>query len=403
MLTGKTVLVGVTGGIAAYKAAELVSLLVKEGAAVKVVMTAAATRFVAALTFASLSGNPVACDLFGEAPGQGAITHIDLAAGADLVVVAPATANFLAKAAAGLADDLLSTLLLASKGPVLLCPAMNVNMYHHPAVRENLQRLSRLGYHLMEPDVGLLACGTRGAGRLPAPARIVEKLLSLAAGRRDLAGYTVLVTAGATREPIDPVRFISNRSSGKMGFALAAAASARGARVILVSGAVEVAPPPGVQLVSVETARAMREAVLSFLAESDCIIKAAAVADYRPARAVDQKIKKGRDLTLELVQNPDILQELGALKGNRILVGFAAETENLLANARAKLARKNLDLLVANDVSRPDSGFGSDTNLVWLVFPAGPPRELPLMDKRLVAEHILDEVAGLLAGRGTTG
>ncbi|MDA8334622.1 MAG: bifunctional phosphopantothenoylcysteine decarboxylase/phosphopantothenate--cysteine ligase CoaBC [Peptococcaceae bacterium] len=400
MLTGKTVLVGVTGGIAAYKAAELVSLLVREGTVVRVVMTAAATRFVAPLTFASLSGNPVACDLF--APAAGVHAHIDLAAAADLVVVAPATADFLAKAAAGLADDLLTTLLLACTRPVLLCPAMNTNMYRHPAVRENLARLARLGYHLMEPDAGRLACGTVGPGRLPEPARIVEHLAALCP-RRDLAGYTVLVTAGATREPIDPVRFISNRSSGKMGFALARAALERGARVILVSGAAEVEPPPGVELVTVDTAEAMRSAVLSFAPECDLIVKAAAVADYRPARVADQKIKKDRERTLELVRNPDILQELGASKGNRVLVGFAAETENLLESARAKLTKKNLDLLVANDVSRADSGFGSDTNLVWLVFPEGPPQELPLMDKRLVAERILDEAAGILAGRRPTG
>lgn len=400
MLTGKNVLVGVTGGIAAYKAAELVSMLTREGAVVHVVMTAAATKFVAPLSFASLSGNPVAFELFGG--GSGANIHIDLATHADLLVVAPATANFLAKAAGGLADDLLSTLLLAYVGPVLLCPAMNVNMYRHPVVQENLRRLARAGYHLMEPDEGRLACGTVGTGRLPEPARIVKQLDSLCSPPRDLAGYTVLVTAGATREPIDPVRFISNRSSGKMGFALAASALARGARVIVVSGAVEVAPPPGVQLVRVETAAQMRNAVLSFAPESDVVIKAAAVADYRPALMVDHKIKKVRDLTLDLVRNPDILQELGALKGKFILVGFAAETQNLLANAKDKLERKNLDLLVANDVSRTDSGFGADNNLVWLVYPDRPPVELPIMNKRLVAEAILDTVAGLLSSRSGT-
>jgi len=394
MLAGKTVLVGVTGGIAAYKAAELVSLLVKEGSAVRVVMTEAATRFVGPLTFASLSGHPVATGLW-----DGGNTHIDLAENCDLAVVAPATADFLAKLSAGLAGDLLSTLLLACVRPVLLCPAMNVNMYRHPTVRENIARLARLGYHVLEPDAGRLACGAWGPGRLPEPARIVAELAALASATRDLAGYTLLVTAGATREPIDPVRFISNRSSGKMGYALAAAAAERGARVILVSGAAEVPPPPGVRLITVETAAAMRDQVLSFLPECDCVIKAAAVADYRPAAAGEHKIKKGRDLTLELVPNPDILQELGARKGNRILVGFAAETENLLSNAQAKLARKNLDLLVANDVSRADAGFGHDHNQVWLVWPGRPPRELPLLDKRLVAGHILDEVARLLAAR----
>jgi len=314
------------------------------------------------------------------------------------VVVAPATADFIARTAAGLAGDLLSTLLLACTRPVLLCPAMNTAMYRHPAVQENLARLVRLGYHLMEPQTGRLACGTHGPGRLPEPARIVERLSSLT-GARDLTGYTVLVTAGATREPIDPVRYISNRSSGKMGFACAAAAAARGARVILVSGAAEVAAPDGVETVVVDTALAMRDKVLAFLPECDLVIKAAAVADYRPVRTAEQKIKKGGALSLELVPNPDILQELGARKGNRVLIGFAAETENLLVGAQAKLAKKNLDLVVANDVSQPDSGFGADTNRVWLVFPEGPPRELPLMDKRLVAEHILDVAAGLLSSR----
>ncbi len=396
MLKDKTILLGVTGGIAAYKAVELLRLFVKAGAEVFVVMTASAREFVTPLTFQTLSGNPVHTELFNLYQER-EIGHISLADRADLVVVAPATANLIGKVANGLADDLLSTALMATKAPVLFVPAMNVNMFENPIYQMNQQKLEGLGYHFLEPATGFLACGWEGKGKMPEPARIFEETLALLTPQ-DLAGETVLVTAGPTREELDPVRYLSNYSSGKMGYAIARAARRRGARVILVSGPTALAAPVGVELVPVTSARGMREAVLERLEETTVVIKAAAVADYRPAMRAEQKIKKGLEgsLILPLEKNPDILAELGKLKGNRLLVGFAAETADLLENARKKLTEKNLDLIVANDVSRVDAGFDVDTNAVRLLFRDGSGEELPLLGKDEVADQLLDRVARLL-------
>ncbi|SHI50878.1 bifunctional phosphopantothenoylcysteine decarboxylase/phosphopantothenate--cysteine ligase CoaBC [Desulfofundulus thermosubterraneus] len=396
MLAGRSVILGVTGGIAAYKAAELASALVKAGALVDVVMTQAAQEFVRPLTFAALTGRPVHTALFGPPAGE-AIPHIELATRADLVVIAPATANILAKLAHGLADDLLSSLVLAVTCPVLLCPAMNAYMYAHPAVQANLKRLFEMGYHVLEPEAGRLACGVEGRGRLPAPEVILEHIKGLISSPGDFGGLKVLVTAGGTREPLDPVRYISNRSSGKMGYALAAAAIQRGAAVTLVSAPTSLDPPAGAELVSVETARQMYQAVMERFSTQDVVIKAAAVADYRPKIVADQKIKKSDGtLILELEKNPDILYELGQRKEpHQTLVGFAAETEDLEANAQQKLRKKNLDLLVANDVTQPGAGFGADTNIVKLFYRDGRTQSLPVMDKKTLAHRILDAVIEL--------
>lgn len=396
MLKDKTILLGVTGGIAAYKAVELLRLFVKAGADVFVVMTASAREFVTPLTFQTLSGNPVHTELFNLYQER-EIGHISLADRADLVVVAPATANLIGKVANGLADDLLSTALMATKAPVLFVPAMNVNMFENPIYQMNQKKLEGFGYHFLEPATGFLACGWEGKGKMPEPSRIFEETLALLAPK-DLVGETVLVTAGPTREELDPVRYLSNYSSGKMGYAIARAARRRGARVILVSGPTALAAPAGVELVPVVSARRMREAVLERLEEATVVIKAAAVADYRPAMRAEQKIKKGLEgsLILPLEKNPDILAELGGLKGNRLLVGFAAETVDLLENARKKLTEKNLDLIVANDVSRNDAGFDVDTNAVRLLFRDGSGEELPLLGKDEVADQLLDRIARLL-------
>ncbi|MDY0267786.1 bifunctional phosphopantothenoylcysteine decarboxylase/phosphopantothenate--cysteine ligase CoaBC [Trichloromonas sp.] len=396
MLKDKTILLGVTGGIAAYKAVELLRLYIKAGAEVFVVMTASAREFVTPLTFQTLSGNPVHTDLFNLYQER-EIGHISLADRADLVVVAPATANLIGKTANGLADDLLSTTLMATKAPVLFVPAMNVNMFENPVYQMNQQKLEQLGYHFLEPDTGFLACGWEGKGKMPDPERIFEETLRLLTPQ-DLAGQTVLVTAGPTREELDPVRYLSNYSSGKMGYAIARAARRRGARVILVSGPTALAAPAGVELVPVVSARQMREAVLARLEEATVVIKAAAVADYRPAMRAEQKIKKGVEgaLILPLEKNPDILAELGRNKGNRLLIGFAAETADLVENARKKLTEKNLDLIVANDVSRSDAGFDVDTNAVRLLYRDGSGEELPLLGKDEVADQLLDRIARLL-------
>ncbi len=396
MLKDKTILLGVTGGIAAYKAVELLRLYIKAGAEVFVVMTASAREFVTPLTFQTLSGNPVHTDLFNLYQER-EIGHISLADRADLVVVAPATANLIGKTANGLADDLLSTTLMATKAPVLFVPAMNVNMFENSVYQMNQQKLEQLGYHFLEPDTGFLACGWEGKGKMPDPERIFEETLRLLTPQ-DLAGQTVLVTAGPTREELDPVRYLSNYSSGKMGYAIARAARRRGARVILVSGPTALAAPAGVELVPVVSARQMREAVLARLEEATVVIKAAAVADYRPAMRAEQKIKKGVEgaLILPLEKNPDILAELGRNKGNRLLIGFAAETVDLVENARKKLTEKNLDLIVANDVSRSDAGFDVDTNAVRLLYRDGSGEELPLLGKDEVADQLLDRIARLL-------
>lgn len=398
-MTGKRILLGVTGSIAAYKAVELLRELVKREAEVQVVMTEAATRFVAPLTFETLSRQPVLLDMFTLAYGS-QIGHIAATARADLFVIAPVTANTIAKLAHGLADDFLTNIYLASRCPVLLAPAMDTDMYQHTAVQENLARLRERGIHVVGPASGELASGLVGPGRLVEPAEIVEAIEKLLAPSGDLAGEVVLVTAGPTREPLDPVRYISNRSSGKMGYAVAEAAARRGARVILVSGPTALAPPREAELVSVETAQEMYEAVLKHLDAATVVIKAAAVADYRPKQVAREKIKKDErvpEVTLESTR--DILAEVGKRKGRRILVGFAAETHDLVANARKKLQRKNLDLMVANDVSQPGAGFDADTNVVKILDAKGGVEELPLQSKGSVADRILDRVVALLAQR----
>ncbi|HET57689.1 MAG TPA: bifunctional phosphopantothenoylcysteine decarboxylase/phosphopantothenate--cysteine ligase CoaBC [Deltaproteobacteria bacterium] len=398
MLSEKRILLGVTGGIAAYKAAELIRSFVKAGARVRVVMTESACRFITPMTLGTLSGGEVYTDTF-ETTRDGEIPHIDLAYWADLVVVAPATANILGKIAGGMGDDLLSTTMLAVTAPVLLCPAMNSNMYANPAVQANIKKLADRGCRILDADSGDLACRTTGPGRLPSPEDILEVVETMFA-KKDLAGVRVLVTAGPTQEPLDPVRFITNHSSGKMGFALAQAARRRGADVTLVSGPVSLDAPPGVELVPVQDARSMRDAVMNRLAGSDVIIKAAAVSDYRPSETSLSKIKKSDEtLTVTLERNPDILASVGEEKGNRILVGFAMETEDLVENAQRKLSSKNLDLIVANDLGEPGAGFRHDTNVVRILDREGGDETLPLMEKKEVAERIIDRIVALLEKR----
>ena len=393
MLQGKKIVLGVTGGIAVYKAVDLVSRLRKAGCEVRVVMTEHAQQFVTPLTFKEISGNAVATSMW-NANQEFNVEHIALANWADAFLVAPATANILAKMACGLADDLLSTTLLAAQAPIVVCPAMNTGMYQNPATQENIAKLQERGVTVMPPAVGHLACGTSGPGRLPEPQQIVEFMSAFFAGREgDLRGLRVLVTAAGTREPIDPVRYVGNRSSGKMGYAVAQMAAERGANVLLISGPSALAAPPNVRVVNVETTNEMLEACLAAYGDVDIVIKAAAVADYRPRDVADQKIKKKTDdaLTVVMDKNPDILKTLGAKKEQQVLVGFAAETQNLLANAREKVVKKNLDMIVANDVTAAGAGFNSDTNIVKFLFANGDVRELEQMPKVDVANRILDE------------
>jgi len=400
LLAGKKIVLGVTGSIAAYKAVELLRELFKVGASVTVVMTESAQRFVTPLTFAALSQREVMTDLF-TLDYESKIRHIAAAEGADLLLVAPATANVIAKFARGLADDLLTNLFLASTRPVLLAPAMDADMYGHPAVPEKLERLRGWGVRIVGPEVGELASGMWGPGRLAEISEIVQAVAEILRPRNDLTGEVVLVTAGPTHEPLDPVRYLTNRSSGKMGYAIAEEASERGARTILVSGPTSLTPPKGVELVRVETALQMRAAVLDRLPEATVVIKAAAVSDYRLAHPGDLKRKKTeQSVTLELVPNPDILREIGAQKGQRILVGFAAETGDLVRQAEQKLKEKNLDLIVANDVSQEGAGFAHDTNVVVILDQDGGVEELPLLPKRVVARRILDRVVRLRQKRG---
>jgi phosphopantothenoylcysteine decarboxylase/phosphopantothenate--cysteine ligase len=388
----------VTGGIACYKAVELLRLMLKEGLAVQVVMTRGATEFVTPLTFQTLSERPVLTETF-DLTQESRIGHINVADTADLFVIAPATANIIGKIAGGMADDLLSTILMATRAPVLLAPAMNIHMYEHPILQENLGKLRRIGYHVLEPDEGYLACGYEGRGRLPDPEKILEAALGLLS-KKDLPDERILVTAGATREPLDPVRYLSNRSSGKMGYAVARAAARRGAEVVLVSGPTALAPPPGARVLNVTTTAEMRAAVLSEFATCTTAIMAAAVADYHPVRTAGQKIKKGAmPLQLSMAPNPDILQELGAQKERKFLIGFAAETEDLLGNARLKLAAKNLDMIVANDVTQPGSGFDADTNIAAILDRRGGERMLPLMTKDELAAEILNYMLAVKATR----
>ena len=389
------VVLGVTGCIGAYKACEVLRELQKRDVDVHVVMTAAAKQFVSPMTFEALSHHPVFHDQFslGE---NGEIRHISLADDANLLLVAPATANIIGKFARGIADDALSTLYLATRAPVLVAPAMNVNMFSHPAVQENLATLRGRGVDIVEPGDGYLACGWLGKGRLAEVETIVAAALSRLGGRRDLAGETVLVTAGPTVEDLDPVRYVSNRSSGAMGHRVAEAARDRGARVILVSGPTALPEPTGVTFVAVRSAEDMQRAVASHVGAASIVVAAAAVSDYRPESASLSKLKKtDGPIRLELVRTPDILKGLGESKGPRLLVGFAAETEDLVANAKRKLQAKNLDLIVANDVTVPGVGFGGQTNAVVLLRRDGTRKDVPLSSKREVAERILDEVVAL--------
>ncbi len=396
MLRGKKVVLGVTGGIAAYKAAELVRLLVKEGAEVHVVMTENAQKFLTPLTFQTLSGNPVITDPFALI-NHSQIGHIALADLAELVVILPATANIIGKMAHGIADDFLSTMVMATKAPVLIVPSMNVHMWENQALQENLKILLERGYHLIEPGEGELACHWYGKGRLPELNEVLEKIEDLFS-KKDLKGERIIITGGPTQEAIDPVRFITNRSSGKMGLALAKMARRRGAEVIFITGPTSLSlPRRDITLISVQSAEEMREAVFHHLEGSSIIIKAAAVSDYRPKITSNKKIKKEEDhLSLTLEKTTDILKELGKKKADRILVGFAAETEDLITNAKKKLQEKNLDFIVANDVSKVGIGFSSDMNQVKILFPSGKIKELPLMTKEDVSQIILDEVVELV-------
>ena len=392
---------GVTGGIAAYKSAELVRRLQDEGHTIQVVMTRAAQEFVTPLTFAALSGQRVIVDLFstsarGENNLESAIDHIAVAQSTDLLVVAPATADILAKFARGIADDFLSTLYLASTAPVIAAPAMNVNMWQHEATQENLATLRARGVRIVEPNEGYLACGMTGPGRLASQEEILKAVEEVLRGRQDLDGERVLVTAGPTREDIDPVRFLSNRSSGKMGYAVARAAARRGAKVVLVTGPTALETPGGVERVDVRSAEDMLRAVQARFPECTLAIFAAAVADYRAVEPSESKIKRTQDaLTLRLEPNPDILATVAREKGDRLVVGFAAETDNVAENARKKLAQKNADVMVANDVTAEGAGFDVDTNMVTLLSCDGRDLALPRLTKAEVAERILDEVLRL--------
>ncbi|WP_127584330.1 bifunctional phosphopantothenoylcysteine decarboxylase/phosphopantothenate--cysteine ligase CoaBC [Paenibacillus koleovorans] len=401
MWKGKTVILGVTGGIACYKAAALCSKLAQKGAEVRVIMTESATKFVAPLTFQTLSRHHVMVDTFDEKDAS-VVSHIDWADSADLVVVAPATANMLAKMAHGLADDMLSTTLLATTAPILVAPAMNVHMYTHPAVQANMQTLLERGVRFVEPGVGQLACGYVGKGRLAEPEEIMLVIDQMLHPSQPLRGRRVLVTAGGTVERIDPVRYITNDSSGKMGYAIAEAARDMGAEVTLVSAKTAIDPPTGVEVVRVVSTKDMLHAVQERFSHTDIFIKAAAVADYRPAETADRKIKKKAEtLTLELVKNPDILQWLGENKrAGQLVVGFAAETNDGEQHALDKVRRKKSDLLVLNDVTIPGAGFGTDTNLVRIYDANGLVQALPMMGKRAVAEKLLELVAGRLQASG---
>lgn len=397
---------GVSGCIAAYKAAELVRQLQQEGITVQVVMTRHAQEFIRPLTFAALSGQKVITEMFepqGAAPAnlESAIEHIGVAQEIEALLIAPATANLIGKLASGVADDFLTTLYLATKAPLILAPAMNVQMWEHPAVQANLQRLRERGAVVVEPDEGYLACGMTGPGRLASAESILVQVRALLGLRHDLTKETVLVTAGPTCEDLDPVRTLTNRSSGRMGYAIAEAAQRRGARVILVSGPTALEPPPAVEVENVRTTEEMRRAVRARLEEASVVIKAAAVVDFRPAQVAKQKIKRGRGpLTLVLESTPDLLEEITAARGDRLVVGFAAETENVVENARAKLRAKKLDLVVANDVTQNGAGFDVDTNIVTLLARDGQEVPLPKMTKQAVAHRILDEVVRLRSARG---
>jgi phosphopantothenoylcysteine decarboxylase/phosphopantothenate--cysteine ligase len=392
---------GVTGGVAAYKAAELVRLLQQDGFTVQVVMTRGAREFVTPLTFAALSGQKVITDLFekssaGEANVESAIEHIAVAQRTDLLLVAPATADILAKFARGIADDFLTTLYLASTAPVVVAPAMNVNMWNHAATQESVETLRARGVNVVNPDEGYLACGMTGAGRLAGQQEIIATVRKILHAHKDLQGETIVITAGPTREDLDPVRYITNRSSGKMGYAVAEAAARRGARVILLSGPVNLDTPPGVERVDVRTAKEMHRAVIERVPDCSIAIFAAAVADYRPVEMAGEKIKRNKEvISLMLEPTPDILASVASSKGQVIVVGFAAETDHVAENARKKLVAKNADLIVANDVTAEGAGFDHDTNIVTLFSRDGRDLALPKLSKSEVAQRVLDEVVRL--------
>lgn len=396
VLENKHVVLGISGGIAAFKAAEIASMLRKRGAEVKCIMTEHAAKFITPLTMREISNNPVAIDMFGDIP-EFHVEHIALAQWADVCIIAPATANVIGKIAGGIADDMLTTTVMAMKAPVLIAPAMNSNMYLNPIVQDNLKKLASCGYQIIEPASGHLACGVIGIGRLPEPANIVDAV-EFTAGKTDiLAGKKVIVTAGGTREPIDPVRFIGNHSSGRMGFAIAKACAMAGADVTLVAGATTLETPYGVaRRIDVASTHDMKQAVDSYYDDCDIVIKAAAVADYRAAAPAKNKIKKSdENLSIAMTKNPDILFGLGQRKTHQVLIGFAAETTNVLEYGMAKLKKKNLDMLVANDVSAEGAGFQTDTNIATFIFPDGTMEKLEKMSKFELASRIVQKAAGL--------
>ncbi len=396
MLKGKVIALGITGGIAAYKSAEIASRLKKLGADVHCVMTSSATEFITPLTLRTLTSNPVTVNMFQE-PKIWNVEHIGLADAIDAYLIAPATANIIGKVANGIADDFLSTTIMATKAPVIFAPAMNVNMLENPIYKENVEKLQRIGYKFIEPAEGMLACGYTGKGKLEDPEKIVNQLLEILDFKKDLMGKKVLVTAGPTIEKIDPVRYITNHSSGKMGYSIAEEAAKRGAEVTLVSGKTNLPAPLGVTVINIESAVDMFEKVIENFQDADIVIKSAAVADYRPKKAADRKIKKkDEDMQILLERNPDILAYLGEHKDNKILVGFAAETNDLKENAFNKINRKNLDFIVANDILEPGAGFKGDTNKVNLYFADGHEKNLPLMSKSEVAKKIIDEILLLI-------
>jgi phosphopantothenoylcysteine decarboxylase/phosphopantothenate--cysteine ligase len=396
MLANKTIVLGITGSIAAYKAADLASKLTQAGARVEVVMTDSATRFITPLTLRSITGRPVVTDMF-ELTSEFTIEHVALAEAADVLVIAPATANIIAKVATGIADDMLSCTVLATRAPVIVAPAMESNMFQNPVTQDNLSRLKARDFTIVEPSYGRLASGKVGRGRMPEVEQIIGTIKQVLGRGGDLSGKHIVVTAGGTQEPLDPVRHLGNRSSGKMGYAIAEAARDRGATVSIITGPVSLPEPVGIDVVPVKTAAGMKEAVDKVVAQADVLIMAAAVADYQPKKVAEAKIKKETaNLTLELVRTPDILAEV---KGNFLRVGFAAESEDMVANARRKLESKQLDLIVANDITDPTGGFDVDTNQVTLIDREGKVEELPLLTKREAADKILDRVVGLLGKR----
>ncbi len=396
MLNNKTIVLGVTGGIAAYKAVELVSRFKKLGAEVHVIMTESATKFVTPLTFQTLSQNVVFVDTF-QSIKYWEVEHISLAQKADLFVIAPATANIIGKIASGIADDMLSTTIMATKADKFIVPAMNTQMYINPIVQENIKKLRKLGYRIMEPDSGLLACGDVGMGKFPVPSAIEKEILNYFNRKKDLAGKKILITAGPTCEAIDPVRFITNHSTGKMGYAIAAEAVERGAEVILISGPTSLEVPEGVRTKFVTSTEDMYNKVMEYFPLADIIIKSAAVADYRPKQVSKEKIKKAqKELMLILEKNKDIAYELGKIKGDKILIGFAAETQNLIDNAKEKIKKKNFDFIVANDLTQKGAGFEEDTNIVKIINKEGNVLSLPKMSKKEVAGEILNQVIKII-------